>query len=70
MSGMWSSSFFLGNFLGPTLSGIFVDNYGFRATTLGFFGIFIINIVVGCLELSYNVYINKNNSKVEYEVLK
>ena len=67
--GMWSSFFFLGNFLGPTLSGIFVENYGFRATTLFFFVIFIINIFVDCIELSYNVFTSKNNPKVEYETL-
>ena len=68
--GMWTASFSLGNFLSPTLSGISVDSYGFRTTTVGFFVIFLLNIIVGCLELSYNLSMNRNIPKVEYEPLK
>jgi len=28
--GMWSSSLFMGNFVGPTVSGFVVENLGFR----------------------------------------
>ena len=36
---MWSCTFYLGNFLGPTLAGLAVEKYGFRATTIGFFAL-------------------------------
>jgi hypothetical protein len=64
---MWSSSFFLGNFVGPTVSGILVDNYGFRWTTVVFFVIYCINIGVDTLELIYTVRVRR---KAEYESLK
>ena len=59
---MWTSSFFLGNFLGPTLSGIFVDNFGFRSTTLGFFVMFTLNIMVDTMELFIKMCNSKNIS--------
>jgi hypothetical protein len=63
---MWSSSFFLGNFVGPTLSGILVESYGFRTTTLVFFSIYCLNTLVDVAELIYQV---KINSKNDYERL-
>jgi hypothetical protein len=59
-----------GKLFGPTISGILVDKYGFRETTLGFFVVFLLNIIVGCLELCYNYTLNTEKSKVEYELLK
>ena len=64
--GLWSSSFFLGNFVGPTVSGICVGKFGFRMTTLGFFVVYIMNTIIDCLELSYNMYVNKNSVKAGY----
>ena len=32
--GMWSSSYYLGNFLGPTVGGLLVDAYGFAWTAI------------------------------------
>ena len=32
---MWSTAFYFGNFIGPTVAGIVVEKYGFRATTIG-----------------------------------
>ena len=34
---MWSSSFYLGSFLGPTVSGMLVDLIGFPKTSFVFF---------------------------------
>ena len=31
---MWSCTFYLGNFLGPTLAGLAVEKYGFRGFVL------------------------------------
>lgn len=68
--GMWSFSFFFGNFLGPTLSGIAVDNYGFRSTSLFFFAVFCFMAVVDLLELGYTFNANKKKSKAGYEIMK
>ena len=67
---MWSSSFFLGNFVGPTASGILVDNYGFRFTTVIFFAVYCVNIVVDAFELFYTVRIRRKEEASEYERLK
>jgi hypothetical protein len=39
---MWSASFYLGNFLGPTVAGFLVEAYGFRQSTVVFFSILIV----------------------------
>ena len=36
ISGIWTSTFALGNFIGPTLGGFLVDGMGFRQTTAVF----------------------------------
>ena len=64
--GMWSSSFFLGNFVGPTVSGILVDYYGFRMTTLVFFVVYLVNIFVDVGELFFTI----RSRRREYEQLK
>ena len=52
---MWSSSFFLGNFVGPTIAGFTVEHFGFQATTDGFVISFIPMLLVNIFELVYNV---------------
>ena len=52
---MWSASFYFGNFVGPTASGLFVDAWGFKFTTLLLFLVYIFSIVIDSLELSYNM---------------
>ena len=51
---MWSCTFYLGNFLGPTLAGLAVENYGFRATTIGFFALDSGIILVDLFELYFS----------------
>ena len=36
ISGIWTSAFALGNFIGPTFGGLLVDAYGFEITTTVF----------------------------------
>jgi hypothetical protein len=67
---MWSFSFFLGNFLGPTLSGIFVEKYGFQSATVFFFAMYCLNIIIDSLELTFNIQVNKKIMKSDYEALK
>ena len=33
LTGIWSASFYFGNFLGGTVSGVLVDSYGFPSTS-------------------------------------
>ena len=46
ISGFWMSAFALGNFVGPTLAGIIVQEVGFNVTTTIFFGLYCIMLVV------------------------
>lgn len=34
VSGLWTSTFALGAFIGPTVSGLLFDSVGFRASTM------------------------------------
>ena len=36
VSGLWTSSFALGAFIGPTVAGILVDYFDFRTSTVSF----------------------------------
>ena len=62
---MWSASFYIGNFIGPTVSGFLVDAYGFEWTTIVFFGLYGFILVVDICELSYNI--RKSRTHVQYE---
>ena len=44
--GFWLSSFSFGNFIGPTVAGCLVRLQGFRMTTLVFFGLYCVIIVL------------------------
>ena len=46
VTGLWSSSFYFGNFLGPTSAGLFVDSIGFRNTSMVFFALYLLMVVV------------------------
>jgi MFS family permease len=67
---MWSSSFYLGNFLGPTVAGILVESFGFRLTTLIVFSLFIFMFIVDSLELFYYfkyVTVPKKQGYIEFD---
>ena len=63
---MWSASFYLGNFVGPTVSGILVDAWGFKFTTVVLFVIFLLNVIVDCLELLFETRKSFKNSRHKY----
>ena len=63
--GMWSASFYIGNFIGPTVAGFLVDAYGFQWTTIVFFGLYGFILIVDICELSYNII--KSRTHVQYE---
>ena len=45
----------MGNFVGPTLSGISVDAWGFEYTTLALFVMFIFSLIVDSLDLCFQI---------------
>ena len=67
--GMWSCTFYLGNFLGPTLAGLAVEKYGFRATTIGFFALDSGIILVDLVELYFSFKRSKELKVKGYEQL-
>ena len=51
--GMWTSTFYLGNFVAPTIAGFIVENFGFKSTTLVFFGFYAFIILLDSCQLAY-----------------
>jgi MFS family permease len=62
---MWSSSFYLGLFLGPTVSGFLVDAYGFEWTAVIFSALYCIAIVINTCELAYTFFIQKDKFLID-----
>ena len=67
--GMWSCSFYLGNFISPTVSGIAIDKYGFRATTIAYFAMCTGILFVDFIELYFSVKAVKQDRNKGYEQL-
>ena len=63
--GMWSSSCYIGNFIGPTVSGFLVDAYGFAWTSVVLFGVYVIILMIDIGELSYILNNCKTNNEYE-----
>ena len=59
LSGMWSACQYFARFIGPTLAGFLVDNYGFEWATIVFFGISCLAIIADLCELTFNVWKSK-----------
>ena len=64
--GMWSASFYFGNFVGPTTSGILVDAWGFKFTTVVPFVVYLFSVIVDFLELLYQTRNSFKDSQQEY----
>ena len=64
---MWSSSFYFGNFVGSTVAGIMVESFGFRQTSVLFFSLYIIVIVVDSCELAYLLKFVKKPGYIDLE---
>jgi len=56
VSSTWSSSFFLGSFLGPTVAGFTVEHFGFRATTFGFVVVYALVLLMDLFELMITIW--------------
>lgn len=48
--GIWLSAFSLGNFVGPTIAGALVETEGFRNTTLIFFSLYLVMLILDTFE--------------------
>ena len=66
---MWASSFYFGNFLGPTVAGILVDSIGFRRTSMVFFSLYLLMAAVDAAELAYRVAGQRKERRKQYEQL-
>lgn len=65
---MWSASFYIGNFVGPTAAGLLVDAYGFEWTTVVFFSFNCFILLVDIFELTFDVRKSKkalSNAKLD-----
>ena len=51
LAGLWNSGNSLGSFLGPTIGGILIDNYGYQATALYFVGAYCLLMAANAKEL-------------------
>ena len=67
LAGLWLSSNFLGMFLGPTIGGVLIDNYGFQAAALCFSGLLCLTFTADLRELlslvsskKYRIIANKS----------
>ena len=54
-AGIWTSSFYLGNFVGPTLGGVLVDHYGFQTAGMVLFVAFSFNACMDIAQLIYDL---------------
>ena len=68
ISGVWLSAFSLGNFVGPTIAGCLVQTEGFRTTTLIFFALYCIMILMDTFEAFLN-WRRNSRYRQEYERL-
>ena len=49
--GMWSGTFYLGTFLGPTVAGVLVDSYGFKFTSMVYCFFFVGSLILNIVEI-------------------
>ena len=47
---MWNSSSYLGMFLGPSIGGILIDNYGFQEAAFFFSCLFCVTLMIDFIE--------------------
>ena len=68
VTGLWSSSYYLGAFLGPTIAGFLVDAHGFEWTTVIFAILYCVGIVFNAFELSYTCIVQKETFWIKSEI--
>ena len=69
---MWTASFFLGNFAGPTVAGFLTEHFGFRWASFLFFLINCFVLAIDLIELALNIMSNNSKNfdkKIQYSKL-
>ena len=69
---MWTASFFLGNFAGPTVAGFLTEHFGFRWASFLFFLINCFVLAIDLIELAFNIMSNNSKNfdkKIQYSKL-
>ena len=49
---MWTGSFYLGAFVGPTMAGLLMENYGFKFTSMIFSIFFVVSLIFDIREVA------------------
>lgn len=62
ISGLWTSTFALGAFIGPSISGILYDNIGFRSASMFIVGI---HLLIGLIVTIFLICTRKQSPYVE-----
>ena len=63
--GLWSSSFYLGAFLGPSIAGFLVSSYGFEWTAVIFSAMYCVAITLNLCELVHTYFVQKEKFLVK-----
>ncbi|TRY80689.1 hypothetical protein TCAL_09016 [Tigriopus californicus] len=68
LSGLWSTSFYFGNFAGPTVGGFLVETLDFRGSTIVYLALYVIMAMVDVAEYAFSgVRPPKDATIKEYE---
>ncbi|XP_059097668.1 MFS-type transporter SLC18B1-like [Tigriopus californicus] len=67
LTGLWTASFHLGSFVGPTVAGFIVDAIGFPQTSQISMAVFLLMAIVDCIQ--YYCQGRKSKSRSQYENL-
>ena len=65
ISGLWSSTVYLGAFAGPTAGGFFVENFGFAQSSVYFLFLFVFSTLMDMAELTYKIFFMPTQSDYE-----
>jgi hypothetical protein len=67
---MWTSTFAFGAFLGPSISGILYDNFGFRDST---YFVIVLEVLVAVMFVTFTLFYKENqrisNSEMDMDNL-
>jgi len=66
ISGIWLSAFSLGNFVGPTIAGALVQTEGFKRTTLMFFALYAIMMLVDIVDIILTKLKQKRRNRYDH----
>ncbi len=61
--GLWTTSFYLGNFVGPTVAGTLVQSMGFRVTTTVFCALYLVMAAGDVVDIIYKITNEKKRKR-------